>query len=135
MTETTNKEYRYETLPELEVILEQQYGQVHVQCMRNDNMVMWLCAMGLQQSCVLCAQISSYAVPLVEQVEEAVRKYGVSSNSVIDFGCGAGLVSFLLTTTFQKVHIMVPVGPCLHMVACYCIEHMSYMCSHPYSCM
>lgn len=40
MTETTNKEYTYETLPELEVILEQQYGQVHVQCMCNNIMVM-----------------------------------------------------------------------------------------------
>ena len=48
-------------------------------------------------------QVDSYAVPLVEVVEEAVRKYSVATDSVINFGCATGLNSFLLSTTFQKV--------------------------------
>ena len=44
-------------------------------------------------------------MPLVELVEEAVRKYSVSTNSVINIGCAAGLNSFLLSTTFQKVSL------------------------------
>ena len=55
--------------------------------------------------CLVCTQMDSYAVPLVELVEEAVRKYSVSTNSVINIGCAAGLNSFLLSTTFQKVSL------------------------------
>ena len=50
-------------------------------------------------------QIDSYAMPLVELVEEAVKKYSVSSNSVVNFGCATGLTSFLLSTAFQKVQV------------------------------
>ena len=50
-------------------------------------------------------QMDSYAVPLVEVVEEAVRKYSVATDSVINFGCATGLNSFLLSTIFQKVHV------------------------------
>ena len=59
------------------------------------------------QHCLSQFQINSYAVPVVELVEEAVRKYSVSSNSVINFGCATGLTSFLLSTAFQKVCIII----------------------------
>ena len=48
-------------------------------------------------------QMEEYAVPLVEVVEEAVEKFGVSTNSVINFGCATGLTSFLLSANFEKV--------------------------------
>ena len=44
-----------------------------------------------------------YSVPLVEVVEEAVVKFNVSTNSVINFGCATGLTSFLLSANFEKV--------------------------------
>ena len=50
-------------------------------------------------------QLESYAVPLVEVVEDAVEKFHVSTNSVINFGCATGLTSFLLSATFEKVSI------------------------------
>jgi formylglycine-generating enzyme required for sulfatase activity/SAM-dependent methyltransferase len=71
---STNTQFEDESITKLDETLQQQYGE-----------------------------IDSYAVPLVELVEEAVRKYSVSSNSVINFGCATGLNSFLLSTTFQKV--------------------------------
>ena len=46
-----------------------------------------------------------YSVPLVEVVEEAVVKFNVSTNSVINFGCATGLTSFLLSANFEKVHL------------------------------
>ena len=46
-----------------------------------------------------------YSVPLVEVVEEAVEEFGVSTNSVINFGCATGLTSFLLSANFEKVHL------------------------------
>ena len=49
--------------------------------------------------------MDSYAVPLVELVEEAVRKYSVSTNSVVNIGCATGLNSFLFSTPFQKVWV------------------------------
>ena len=48
-------------------------------------------------------QSSMYGLPLVKLVEDAVGKYSVSTNSVINFGCGAGLTAFLLSNTFKKV--------------------------------
>ena len=50
-------------------------------------------------------QMERYSVPLVEVVEEAVAKFNVSTNSVINFGCATGLTSFLLSANFEKVHL------------------------------
>ena len=44
-----------------------------------------------------------YGLLLTKLVEDAVGKYGVPTNSVINFGCGAGLTAFLLSKTFKKV--------------------------------
>ena len=52
-------------------------------------------------------------MPLVEVVEEAVRKYSVATDSVINFGCATGLNSFLLSTTFQKVHVRTCMYTCM----------------------
>lgn len=71
---STNIQFEFETTDKLDEILQTEYGQ-----------------------------INSYAVPLVELVEDVVKKYSVSTNSVINFGCGTGLTSFLLSTIFQKV--------------------------------
>ena len=63
-------------------------------------------------------QLESYAVPLVEVVEDAVEKFHVSTNSVINFGCATGLTSFLLSASFEKVsisHLLCEQDlPCLH---------------------
>ena len=62
------------------------------------NTYMYVCVCGMY-----IIQVDSYAVPLVQLVEESVRKYGVSTDSIINFGCATGLNSFLLSTIFQKV--------------------------------
>ena len=50
-------------------------------------------------------QVDSYTRPLVKLVEEVVQKYNGAKGSVINFNCGPGLISFLLTKTFQQVRI------------------------------
>jgi formylglycine-generating enzyme required for sulfatase activity/2-polyprenyl-3-methyl-5-hydroxy-6-metoxy-1,4-benzoquinol methylase len=72
--ETANKQYQYETRAMLEKTLQEQYGEME-----------------------------RYSVPLVEVVEDAVVKFNVSTNSVINFGCATGLTSFLLSANFEKV--------------------------------
>jgi 5-histidylcysteine sulfoxide synthase len=71
---STNRHFDYETVEKLEEALELQYGQME-----------------------------RYSVPLVEVVEDAVVKFNVSTNSVINFGCATGLTSFLLSANFEKV--------------------------------
>ena len=48
-------------------------------------------------------QVDSYTRPLIELVEEAVEKYSGNRGRAINFTCGPGLFSFLLTKTFQQV--------------------------------
>ena len=51
----------------------------------------------------LCMQAESYALPLLRLVERTVEKVNGAKTSALNFGCGPGISSFLLTRLFQKV--------------------------------
>lgn len=40
---------------------------------------------------------------LVDYVQVVVQKLGVKTQKAVEFGCGPGLASFLLTKTFKEV--------------------------------
>ncbi len=44
-----------------------------------------------------------YTGPLIQLVEDAVRRHKGSTSRAVNFGCGPGHTSFLLTKTFEKV--------------------------------
>ena len=48
-------------------------------------------------------QVQRYAQPLLEFALEMVEKYNGKCGSVVNFGSGTGISSFLLSKNFEKV--------------------------------
>ena len=93
-TKSCNVQFRYETEQELEYQLRREYGNV-----KSILKISYI----LSQFACIHIQLQSYVQSLVSFTMGIVEKYSGKRDSVVNFGSGTGITSFLLSKNFERV--------------------------------